>query len=435
MQISESGRSFWLVAAALCLGRVVIADTPVWDNMTGQPASTWQIPNNTGIPVGSGSRQIGVPATLADPASLELTGFDACWANGTGAPVTLDTTRRLRLNYWVWNTVTFAATGTPAFSNAAGSGQIIFAPGEPITVANTAFVQFQAVAPPANSLGAAGTLPGIAITPHITVATIGPIGFAFNWEFDNGTGAFAQVSGSTSMIVGGASAIPAALGANAFAPPNFGYYRSPNWGAADNNGNFDAASGRQIGANSSLAIRVYAANTMVNVCCNDANGACVATSANSCSPGSTFHPGVPCSPNPCTPAMYLVSVSMSESGRGRVISTPAAIDCPGMCSSVFPHGAILELTAIPHARSVFIGWTGACIGAGSCAATLTGPMAVNAEFRCKADFNGVGALDIADVFDFLSAWFAQDPRADFDQDGELVVFDIFSFLHAWFAGC
>ena len=54
---------------------------------------------------------------------------------------------------------------------------------------------------------------------------------------------------------------------------------------------------------------------------------------------------------------------------------------------------------------------------------------------CPADFNGAGGLTVQDIFDFLGAWFAGDPRADFNGIGGLSVQDIFDFLSAWFAGC
>lgn len=54
---------------------------------------------------------------------------------------------------------------------------------------------------------------------------------------------------------------------------------------------------------------------------------------------------------------------------------------------------------------------------------------------CPQDFNGDGALTVSDIFDFLAAWFASDPRANFDGIGGTTVADIFAFLSAWFAGC
>ena len=55
---------------------------------------------------------------------------------------------------------------------------------------------------------------------------------------------------------------------------------------------------------------------------------------------------------------------------------------------------------------------------------------------CAADFDcsGGGPM-VADVFAFLSAWFAGDPRANFNGTGGINVQDIFDFLAAWFVGC
>lgn len=54
---------------------------------------------------------------------------------------------------------------------------------------------------------------------------------------------------------------------------------------------------------------------------------------------------------------------------------------------------------------------------------------------CTADFNHNGVLEPQDIFDFLNAWFALDPRADFNHIGGFSAQDIFDFLSAWFAGC
>jgi hypothetical protein len=54
---------------------------------------------------------------------------------------------------------------------------------------------------------------------------------------------------------------------------------------------------------------------------------------------------------------------------------------------------------------------------------------------CPADFNGVGGVTVQDIFDFLSAFFANDLRADFNHSGSVSVQDVFDFLAAYFAGC
>ena len=54
---------------------------------------------------------------------------------------------------------------------------------------------------------------------------------------------------------------------------------------------------------------------------------------------------------------------------------------------------------------------------------------------CPADFNGAGGVSVQDIFDFLSAWFANLPTADFNGVGGVSVQDIFDFLAAWFTPC
>jgi hypothetical protein len=50
-----------------------------------------------------------------------------------------------------------------------------------------------------------------------------------------------------------------------------------------------------------------------------------------------------------------------------------------------------------------------------------------------ADFDGNGTVAVADIFAFLAAWFAGDPRADLDGTPGIGVSDIFAFLAMWFA--
>jgi hypothetical protein len=54
---------------------------------------------------------------------------------------------------------------------------------------------------------------------------------------------------------------------------------------------------------------------------------------------------------------------------------------------------------------------------------------------CIADFNCVGGVGLQDLFDYLRAWFAQDPTADVNGYGSVSLQDLFDFLGAWFAGC
>jgi hypothetical protein len=54
---------------------------------------------------------------------------------------------------------------------------------------------------------------------------------------------------------------------------------------------------------------------------------------------------------------------------------------------------------------------------------------------CGPDFNGMDGVTVQDIFDFLNAWFAGNPRADYNGVDGITVQDIFDFLNAWFVGC
>ncbi|MCB0354654.1 MAG: hypothetical protein KDD64_14055 [Bdellovibrionales bacterium] len=60
---------------------------------------------------------------------------------------------------------------------------------------------------------------------------------------------------------------------------------------------------------------------------------------------------------------------------------------------------------------------------------------IDSAVSCPADFNHDGTVSNADLFAFLSAWFAQSMSADFDGSGDITVPDIFEFLAVWFEGC
>jgi hypothetical protein len=54
---------------------------------------------------------------------------------------------------------------------------------------------------------------------------------------------------------------------------------------------------------------------------------------------------------------------------------------------------------------------------------------------CRPDFNLVGGLSVQDLFDYLAAYFAGEPRSDFNFSGSASVQDIFDYLEAYFRGC
>ncbi|HEX5762693.1 MAG TPA: IPT/TIG domain-containing protein, partial [Solirubrobacterales bacterium] len=76
-----------------------------------------------------------------------------------------------------------------------------------------------------------------------------------------------------------------------------------------------------------------------------------------------------------------LEASVFGSGGGRIVSSPAGIDCTsGNCTAKFPDGTKVTLTATPDAGSDFVGWSGACSGTGACEITLTEARAVSASF-------------------------------------------------------
>jgi len=54
---------------------------------------------------------------------------------------------------------------------------------------------------------------------------------------------------------------------------------------------------------------------------------------------------------------------------------------------------------------------------------------------CPSDFNASGAVSVQDIFDFLAAYFAGDPRANINGTGGITVQDLFQFLAIYFTPC
>jgi len=77
-----------------------------------------------------------------------------------------------------------------------------------------------------------------------------------------------------------------------------------------------------------------------------------------------------------------LTVSNAGTGIGTVTSAPAGINCPGTCSSSFPSGTQVTLTATAAAGSSFAGWSVASCGTTStCTVTLTAKQSVTATFN------------------------------------------------------
>jgi hypothetical protein len=54
---------------------------------------------------------------------------------------------------------------------------------------------------------------------------------------------------------------------------------------------------------------------------------------------------------------------------------------------------------------------------------------------CVADFDRSGTANLDDIFIYLNAWFAGEPRCNVDGIAGLTIDDLFVFINLWFAGC
>lgn len=77
------------------------------------------------------------------------------------------------------------------------------------------------------------------------------------------------------------------------------------------------------------------------------------------------------------------TLTVTKSGNGTVTSNPSGINCDTTCSSTFPDGVVVTLTAstVPADKSYFTGWSGeGCTGTGSCVVTMNTAKTVTATF-------------------------------------------------------
>lgn len=75
------------------------------------------------------------------------------------------------------------------------------------------------------------------------------------------------------------------------------------------------------------------------------------------------------------------ALALTVGGEGGVTSAPAGVDCLTSCSRDFPAGTAVTLTATPTVGRSFGGWSGACVGTGSCVVRMDAAVGVTATFR------------------------------------------------------
>ena len=81
---------------------------------------------------------------------------------------------------------------------------------------------------------------------------------------------------------------------------------------------------------------------------------------------------------------YPLAVSRNGNGVGKITGTPSGIDCGATCSTSYPYGTVITLTAAAGASSTFSGWQGACTGTTTtCVVSINAAKEVTGIFTLK----------------------------------------------------
>ena len=84
------------------------------------------------------------------------------------------------------------------------------------------------------------------------------------------------------------------------------------------------------------------------------------------------------------------------------------LDAPTGTGSVVTGSTTATLT-ISNASYADNGSAISCVVTNGCGSKSSVPAGLAVGPRCRADFNGSGVLNVQDIFDFVSAWFAGCP--------------------------
>ena len=111
-------------------------------------------------------------------------------------------------------------------------------------------------------------------------------------------------------------------------------------------------------------------------------GSCVVTPVAATSVTATF-----------TLNQYTLTVARTGAGSGAVTSSPAGITCGADCTQLFNHGTVVTLTAAASSGSYFAGWSGGCMGLGTCAVSMNAALTVTATFLPRGSLYSVRDAD------------------------------------------
>jgi len=75
------------------------------------------------------------------------------------------------------------------------------------------------------------------------------------------------------------------------------------------------------------------------------------------------------------------TLTVTKNGSGTVTSVPSGINCGADCTEDYNAGTPVQLTAVPNAKQVFTGWSGACSGTGTCDVIMDANTTVTATFE------------------------------------------------------
>lgn len=149
-------------------------------------------------------------------------------------------------------------------------------------------------------------------------------------------------------------------------------------------------------------------------------------------------------PPPCPPAIDEQPIPASVTSGGQLTlrargaaKAPLTIrwqfNAADLDSSPRILGATTEELTILDARASDAGSYRALF-TNACGTTFSESVEVTVVL-CVADFDMSGARTIDDIFVYINAWFARDPRCDVDGIAGLTLDDLFVFLNRWFVGC